>query len=339
MNKGERRRNRRRYKIKYDRIIVAVLALAALIVIVTSCTKAFSEKPEDGADASSESSSEIKGDELTVPEDSTRSAQDQEEPTKPEDSYTEIAVPHDDIYKGDLILINAAHEYKFPEDDIELLTLYDNKNDYYNASDYVTKLDRETVEHINSMMEEFGTTINSTATGLYLLGGFRTSDEQADKYASGASVFEPGHSEYHSGRAFDIVTYTPEFGSNYFSTEAPYEWFKENAGKHGFIVRFPEDKESLTGEQPRTYTYRYVGVPHSYYMSVKGLCLEEYIDEVKEYTKDEPLIVEGSKYNYRVYYVKASESGDTQVPVPTEVRYTISGNNVDGFIVTVTTSK
>ena len=339
MNKGERRRSRRRYKVRYDRIIVAVLAVAALIVIVTSCTKAFSEDPAKDQPDQAESSSEIKGDELTVPEDSTNSQEPAQEPTKPEDSYTEIAVPHDDIYKGNLILINADHEYTFPENDVELLTLYDNKNDYYNASDYVTKVDRETVEHINSMMEAYGTSINSTATGLYLLGGFRTYDEQSDKHMSGASVFEPGHSEYHSGRAFDIVTYTPEYGSNYFNTDPPYDWFEENAGKYGFVVRFPEDKESVTGEKPRTYTYRYVGVPHSYYMTVKGLCLEEYIDEVREYTKDEPLIVEGDTYNYRVYYVPAAESGDTQVPVPTEVRYTISGNNIDGFIVTVTTNK
>ena len=339
MNKGERRRSRRHYKIRYDRIIVFVLAIAALIVVVTSCTKACSEDPQSKPKKPTESSSEINGDELKVPDETKPDTGSQEQPTKPEESYTEIAVPHDDIYKGNLILVNADHEYTFPEGDTDLQTLYDHKNDYYNASDYVTKVDAETVEHINSMMEAFGTSIGSQVTGLYLLGGFLTFDEQSDKYHSGASRFEPGHSEYHSGRSFDIVIYTEEYGSRVFSTDAPYDWFKDNAGKYGFIVRFPEDSESYTGEEPRTNTYRYVGVPHSYYMSVKGICLEQYIDEVKKYTKDEPLIVEGDTYNYRVYYVPAEAEGDTMVPVPTEVRYTVSGNNVDGFIVTVTTNK
>ena len=37
---------------------------------------------------------------------------------------------------------------------------------------------------------------------------------------------------------------------------------------------------------------------------------------------------------YKVYFVKAQESGSTEVPVPQDGEYEISGNNVDGYIVT-----
>ena len=71
------------------------------------------------------------------------------------------------------------------------------------------------------------------------------------------------------------------------------------------------------------------------YMKQNSLCLEEYINKLKEHTKDEPIEVTVGKKLYQIYYAPANPTGDTEVPVPSNKTYTVSGNNVDGFIVTV----
>ena len=61
----------------------------------------------------------------------------------------------------------------------------------------------------------------------------------------------------------------------------------------------------------------------------------EYIDKVKEHTNESPLEVTVGNKLYQIYYAAANAAGDTEVPVPSNKTYTVSGNNVDGFIVTV----
>ena len=74
------------------------------------------------------------------------------------------------------------------------------------------------------------------------------------------------------------------------------------------------------------------------YVTQNGLIFEEYIEQLKQYTFEGthlPIDAEGK--SYEVYFVPAS--GDkTTVYVPNDKPYTLSGNNVDGFIVTVETT-
>ena len=67
------------------------------------------------------------------------------------------------------------------------------------------------------------------------------------------------------------------------------------------------------------------------------MCLEEYETFIKDYSFESPLTISGADgSSYLVYYVAASESGSTPVQIPENSQYEISGNNSDGFIVTVT---
>ena len=79
-----------------------------------------------------------------------------------------------------------------------------------------------------------------------------------------------------------------------------------------------------------------MGVPHAIYIAQNNLTLEEYIENIKSYNKDKPLKVTDGTKNYDIYYVPANVNNVTEVPVPSDKTYTISGNNIDGFIVTVT---
>ena len=136
---------------------------------------------------------------------------------------------------------------------------------------------------------------------------------------------------------FDVIvtTYPSRFNSliqEFGETEAGI-WLAENCYKFGFILRYPEDKTDITGISFEPWHFRYVGVPHSVYMHENNLCLEEYISYLKNFSVEKPLqILTGGK-TYFVYYTQKT-SDTTDVYVPNEGEYTLSGNNTDGFIVT-----
>ena len=198
----------------------------------------------------------------------------------------------------------------------------------------VTSLDAETLEQLKALMSDFYAAEKNS--DIYVIGGYRSVEEQNDNYYTGNSQFQGGYSDYHTGRTLDLAI-VPSDGSSsgYYSPTSVYSWIDEHAAEYGFVLRFPEGKESFTSERARTYTYRYVGAPHATYMKQNSLCLEEYINKLKEHTKESPIEVTVSKKLYEIYYVPANATGDTEVPVPTNKTYTFSGNNVDGYIITV----
>ena len=117
-------------------------------------------------------------------------------------------------------------------------------------------------------------------------------------------------------------------------------WMEQNCAKYGFVVRYDGSKFEKTGILDESWHYRYVGVPHATYMMENNLCLEEYLELLKNSYAypNEPLTVSANDTEYLIYYVPVSSDSTTFVPVPPESvgTYEISGNNVDGFIVTVT---
>lgn len=105
---------------------------------------------------------------------------------------------------------------------------------------------------------------------LYLNKGY--SYEQARLLAlKWASL--PGCSEHQSGLAVDINA----TGNTDSSTA--YEWLAENAYKYGFILRYPEGKENITGIDYEPWHYRFVGVGEAKKIKNSGLCLEEYLGD------------------------------------------------------------
>lgn len=91
--------------------------------------------------------------------------------------------------------------------------------------------------------------------------------------ATRLTVMEPGSSEHHLGLAFDITV--P--GVAFKGTEQA-EWLAENCWQFGFIIRYTEEKEGITGILAEPWHIRYVGTEHSLCMLEENLCLEEYID-------------------------------------------------------------
>lgn len=97
--------------------------------------------------------------------------------------------------------------------------------------------------------------------------------EHAKKY-----VAPPGGSEHQTGLAFDVIARRNGTMIEKSSDEDPeFIWMKENSYKFGFILRYPKDKEQITGFNYERWHYRFVGPEISIYMKENNIeTLEEY---------------------------------------------------------------
>ena len=103
-----------------------------------------------------------------------------------------------------------------------------------------------------------------------------TTWEQAEIKAS-AEVARPGTSEHHTGLAVDFNSVETHFED----TEA-FLWLKEHGEEYGFIMRYAEDKQDLTGVIYEPWHWRIVGIKHAKEINLLGMCLEEYIEYLKQ---------------------------------------------------------
>lgn len=102
-------------------------------------------------------------------------------------------------------------------------------------------------------------------------------EEKADTFSARA-----GFSEHQTGLAFDIGGLDSSlWAQDDFRYTEEAEWLLENAYKYGFILRFPEGKEWITGYQYESWHFRYIGVEHSVNFKDTNLTLEEYVGLVK----------------------------------------------------------
>lgn len=164
-----------------------------------------------------------------------------------------------DISRKELILVNKYHDLEsnyVPEDLIEVekdqLLQKDAASAYYKM-----KIDAESI----------GVTLS-------LNSSYRNFKEQSDIYESYKSTYglayaenyaaRPGFSEHQTGLALDI--------KNNNAT-----WLEQNATNYGFILRYPETLESITGYHYEFWHYRYVGKKIAKEIYEKNITLEEYL--------------------------------------------------------------
>lgn len=86
---------------------------------------------------------------------------------------------------------------------------------------------------------------------------------------------EPGYSEHQTGLAVDINSEDEAFSAS----PDVYAWLKEHCAEYGFILRYPEEKEAITGTAYEAWHFRYVGKDAAKEIMERGICLEEYLAE------------------------------------------------------------
>ncbi|WP_368905377.1 D-alanyl-D-alanine carboxypeptidase family protein [Bacillus wiedmannii] len=237
-----------------------------------------------------------------------------------------IEITKEEIYKGDLLLVNK--DYPVKKDSIRSDIINVNQNSElvrgYVIFDRNLRLSKGVVKNFLNVVDAAG---KDGVQQFLMSSGYRDFKEQSKLYKEMGSDYAlpAGYSEHNLGLSLDI-------GSTQKKMERAPEgkWIEENVWKHGFVLRYPKNKSHITGIQYEPWHIRYVGLPHSAIMQKERITLEEYLDFLKE-KKEITTDVEGTKYTVSYYKV----SGNMKVNVPVNKQYEISGNNMDGVIVTV----
>ena len=86
-----------------------------------------------------------------------------------------------------------------------------------------------------------------------------------------------GYSEHQTGLVIDVDNNNLDY--NHFHLTKEFQWMQNNAYKYGFILRYPKDKENITGYKYEPWHYRYVGKDIANYIQTKNITYEEYYYE------------------------------------------------------------
>jgi D-alanyl-D-alanine carboxypeptidase len=283
-----------------------------------------------------------------------------DKPTIPwNNAYASILYPNSEITKGkedsSLILVNSANSYSHADSIKSQQTT--NLYQYNGYSSYYVLLNSDTRVH-NSMLSSLvnmisalveadpNGTFKTTSDKIIITGAYRDIAQQTNLNSNYPSIHPeaPGYSEHHTGLAVDLKVLSNS--ATIALRDSEYEWLAAHCAEYGFIIRYEASKSALTGIVDEPYHFRYVGVSHATYMTANNLCLEEYLELLRTshcYDKT-PLEITVGDQEYLVYYVAADTTDGasfTSIPVPpaSEGTYTISGDNMNGFIVTVTKAK
>ena len=267
------------------------------------------------------------------------------------EGYKTISVLNEDVNKGQLILVNYQYESKI--DGENLVNLYDNISSSVGVKDDDMFINNAVLKPMNKMFDDFKEAKGDKS--ILISSSYRSKADQTKIYEESVKhtgekstayyVAVPGYSEHQTGYCFDTAAYNYDGEMIELDGEGIYSWLIDNCKNYGFILRYPDDKTNITGIGYEGWHFRYVGVPHSFAIMDNKICLEEYILGLEKYTfEDGPLLIDkGDKGKWLVYYVPKLEAfNNTDVPVPVDSEkcsYTISGNNIGGFIVTVNVTK
>lgn len=244
-----------------------------------------------------------------------------------------IALSKNNIYKGSLILINRYHPLRdFGEETPLIPTGTDELGVHLEVTTAAV------LTHLIGLLPYKGDIIP--------ISGYRPKEEQKRIYndsleRNGREFTEkyvalPNHSEHQTGLAIDLAL--KQENIDFICPDFPYEGicntFREKAPQYGFIERYQRGKEIITGIAHEPWHFRYVGYPHSLIMKEKNFVLEEYIEFLKLFPYEgNHFVTAVNKQMVEIFYVNGSSH--TEINLPEDSIHQISGNNVDGFIVTL----
>ena len=128
---------------------------------------------------------------------------------------------------------------------------------------------------------------NASGYDMTIVSGFRSYEKQEKVFngwvakdgfeAASRYSAQPGTSEHQTGLAMDITSLYQSYGET-----AEGKWLAKNCWKYGFIIRYPEGKEHITGYMYEPWHVRYLGRSTAKMVYDSGLTLEEFLGLYKE---------------------------------------------------------
>ena len=217
------------------------------------------------------------------------------------DRYLNYYEKHKDLsYKEIITRVNSNLDYEFYTDsnksDLtkEMYTLVNKYN--YLDKDYVPNnlvsvtgiYARDKAQLVDVAYDNFvkmADDARKNSLTIKVTTGYRSYDFQSTLYnnyvkadgVKNADTYSarPGYSEHQLGYSADL-TNAKNVSFDEFETTEEYKWLKDNAHKYGFILRYPKDKEYITGYMFESWHYRYVGVDIATYIYENNITYEEY---------------------------------------------------------------
>ncbi len=182
---------------------------------------------------------------------------------------------------ADLRLVNPWHAMTEAQINAQNLVYY--KDGYY--------VDAKIIDALNAMLAD------GAKYGLYVTSAYRSYETQDRLYknkvqrvinATGMSyedalveaatvVAKPGTSEHHTGLAVDLLHSECYELEEYWDQSEAFTWLKAHCAEYGFILRYPKEKQHITGVIYEPWHYRYVGVEAATAIMSRGITLEEYL--------------------------------------------------------------
>lgn len=177
-----------------------------------------------------------------------------EEPVEPEPVVEEDPIPRDEWF---MILVNK--ENLLPEGFSVETTVIDNSGH---------AVDSRIVTDLSAMISAG----ENEGLDFVFYTAFRSVEKQNEFFNAGKTAIPGGASEHNCGLGIDIGCAVGNFEGS------PEEaWLLSHAHEYGFILRYPEGKEDITGFDHEPWHFRYVGIEQAKLIFESGLCLEEYL--------------------------------------------------------------
>ncbi len=170
-----------------------------------------------------------------------------------------------------ILLVNAANPLPEDAEPKDLVNLYEVKRHFLLARSDIY-LEREAFEAADRMFKQAE---DENLNGFILTSGYRSREKQQELYDARQddTVQAPGCSEHETGLAFDVTARSDTAG---FETTQQFAWLSRHCWDYGFILRYPQGKESITGIAYEPWHYRYVGTEAAAVIRKNNWTLEEY---------------------------------------------------------------
>lgn len=243
-------------------------------VAALSATTETDTAASTGSEAPTETSESASSTDAATTESASTTETPETDASDAQGFYSDIKIT--DTSYGILLLCNKS--YRLP-DDFDAADLQDVSDNYYVHDGKEYKMNKEALEAFMAMSDAAYS--ENSNIDLRIVSGYRTKSYQEFLYNSYVNSYgkseadtysaRPRHSEHETGLCCDINIVSESFKN----TEA-YAWLVENAADYGFILRFPEGKEHITGYIYEPWHWRYVGSETAKAVVASGLTYDEY---------------------------------------------------------------
>ena len=182
-----------------------------------------------------------------------------------------------------LVLVNKQN--KLPDDWEEKVKLSEAKN----AWNETIKVEKIALKHYWKLSDE----LKKEGVEIILDSSYRSVKEQQDLWKDFEKkygieyvkkyVAVPGYSEHHTGLAIDVVIKKDgkliEENDDMIKEREIFAKVHKKLAKHGFILRYPEGKDNITGYSYEPWHFRYVGKKVAEKIAKKDITFEEYLEK------------------------------------------------------------